>query len=280
MMTMREPKIRGSIICFFSVLLSIASIAFAASASQRGERIMERVYDALRRADFTAAQAQLDSAFANYFRFPPYELAELHTLQALLSDYKGDKEAVLEHLELALQLNPGIKLDPLFFSPELQQTFERLKNSKAQQPRTDVSAPQIRYMALRDQRIDAAWRSLVLPGWGQIYKGQRKRGYTFAAITGGLAVATATVFVMEKRAENDYLEEVDPNLVPSKYDTYNRFYVLRHNLLLATGIAWALNFLDALFTLPPQSPLQAVSFRQRLDPAQRRFVVQARFRID
>ena len=281
MMNPFKRKACVQIVFFFCVLLSAGPLAFAARPQQQANRIIDRVYDALRHADFTTAQSQLDSAFANYFRFPPYELAELHTLQALVNDYNGDREAVLEHFELALQLNPQVKLDPLFFSPDLQQTFERLKNSTAQRQlqRPDATEPQIRYMALRDPRIDAAWRSLVLPGWGQIYKGQRKRGYTFAAITGGLAVATATFFILEKRAENDYIEEVDPSLVPTKYDTYNRFFVARRSLLLATGLAWTLNFLDALFTSPPQYPPQAFYFEQHLDPVGRSIAIQAGFRF-
>ena len=245
-------------IIFSVLLILVINTAPALVAQEKQAPIIAKIYSALRDANYPLAVSRTDSALANYYRFAPAELAKIHTLRALLYDYSGNKAEVSRQFQLALELDPSVELDPLFFSPQLQKLLQDLKTqlSKAgpsKQPQNnDLGQPQIRYLTVADPRIAAAKRSLVLPGWGQFYKGHKRRGYLFAGGTAGLAVATLTVHLLRQRAERDYLAAKDANTIQTRYDTFNRYHKLRQNLALITGLVWMGNFIDALFSTTPQ----------------------------
>jgi len=50
----------------------------------------------------------------------------------------------------------------------------------------------------------AMLRSLVLPGWGQVFNGQRRKGFTVGVLTLGLLGATVVTYVAADQALNDY----------------------------------------------------------------------------
>ena len=65
----------------------------------------------------------------------------------------------------------------------------------------------------------AAWRTLLLPGWGQYYKNEKKKSYIiFSAFTLNSA-ALITALIKEKSSRNNYLNENNPAKVSSKYKT-------------------------------------------------------------
>lgn len=50
----------------------------------------------------------------------------------------------------------------------------------------------------------ALLRSAVLPGWGQVYNGQRRKGFTVGVLALGLLAATAVTYVAADQAVADY----------------------------------------------------------------------------
>ncbi len=245
--------------------------------------MIDRIYDALRQADFRLAAARADSALAVYHRFQPKMLAEVHALRALLFDYQDAEEEVRNHFLLALELDPDLQLDPLFFSPKLQDMLQKLKDDRrdGNSVAADIGRPTIRYLPMPDPRVEAALRSLVLPGWGQWKKGQKTRARLFFVSTVGLATATAAAHLLRRRAEQRYLSARRLDEISSRYEAFNRYHKLRNNLAAATAFVWLLNFADALIVRPPQQPSPlgllhpqfrlsptgvAVGFRFRLQP--------------
>ncbi len=236
----------------FAFLVQMTTVAVAQPAD---DRLIEGIYDALRKANYRLAESRADSALAVYFRFKPRELAEIHALRALIYEHDGAETEAANHLALAAGLDPTLELDPLFFSPKMQKMFNELKaKSQANPILPDTSsgdAPQIRYLPLPDPRISAAWRSLILPGWGQFYKGQKRRGTVISTVTGILAAATLTAHILRQRAEQQYLNARTLSDIRSRYETFNRYHRWRNNLAVATGVTWLIGFLDALFYPPP-----------------------------
>ena len=226
------------------------------------DQIIDQIYASLRAGDIPTATSRVDSALAVYFQFAPTELAEIHALRALLYNFTGQKEKVRRHLLLALELNPNLELDPLYFSPNLRNLLTSLKSNIAGESvdnvTTDLPEKQIRYLPLPDPRVGASWRSLLVPGWGQIYKGQQKRGIVMAGLTGGLVAAAITSHVLRQRARDDYLKATVPADIQTAYRRYNRFHKWRNTLMLLSGLSWALNFLDATFTPSPKTSFQKV----------------------
>ncbi|MCG3156094.1 MAG: hypothetical protein DKINENOH_02706 [bacterium] len=206
---------------------------------------------ALQRGEFQLATALADSAIAHFQDFAPAQLAEIHALRGLLAYQRNEAAAVDAHFRSALQLSRTIQLDPIFFSPALQHRFEQIRS---QMPQTEAPVRQeTRYLMIPDQRVAAAWRSLVLPGWGQRFKGQKTRGQVFLISAATLAGATLTAHVLRERAEERYLRAGAAE-VQARYHTLNHYHLLRNNLALGLGVVWGASCLDALIlrVTPPE----------------------------
>jgi len=206
---------------------------------------------ALQRGEFQLATALADSAIAHFQDFAPAQLAEIHALRGLLAYQRHEAAAVDAHFRSALQLSRTIQLDPIFFSPALQHRFEQIRN---QMPPAEAPLPlETRYLMIPDQRVAAAWRSLVLPGWGQRFKGQKTRGRVFQISAATLAGATLAAHVLRERAEDRYLR-AGATEVQARYHTLNRYHLLRNNLALGLAVVWGASSLDALIlrVTPPE----------------------------
>jgi hypothetical protein len=209
------------------------------SATDRAAEIKR----ALQQAEYQIAADLADSAIVHFREYTPAQLADIHALRALVFFEQGNNARGEEHLALALQLNPTLQLDPIFFSPQIQQQFETLRANVV--TNSNMTAPTVRYVVMADPRLAAAWRSLLLPGWGQRFKGQKTKGRLFTISAATLAGATIVSHVLRARAEKDYLHAGE-NEVESRYDKFNRYHLLRNNLALALGVVWSAAALEAL----------------------------------
>lgn len=210
----------------------------------------KEIQRALQRADYAFAQSLADSAIANFKQYAPAQLAEIHTLRALVALEQNQIAIAEAHFMSALQLAPEMRLDPIFFSPTLQARFEELR-AKLPKIETPVRV-ETRYVIVPDPRLKAAGKSLVLPGWGQRAKGHRSRGLIFTTASATLAAATLTSHVLRASAEDQYRNAASEN-VKQRYDTFNRYHLLRNNLALSLGLVWSANVFDAL--LSPTTPV-------------------------
>ncbi|MEK7727453.1 MAG: hypothetical protein AAB354_03515, partial [candidate division KSB1 bacterium] len=189
---------------------------------------------------------------ANFKLFTPRDLAEIHALRALVALEKNQAAIADAHFMSALQLAPELQLDAIFFSPTLQARFEELR-AKLPKVATPVRV-ETRYVVVPDPRLKAAEKSLVLPGWGQRAKGQRTRGLIFTTATATFAAATLASHVLRASAEDDYRKANSENVM-SRYDTFNRYHLLRNNLALSLGVLWSVNVLEALLSPASAAPV-------------------------
>jgi len=237
---MQKPRTRYFLIC-----LVVATLASTPSYAQSGStnRAVE-IKRALQQAQFQVAADLADSAIANFRDYLPAQLAEIHSLRALVFFEQGHIARAEEHLAMALQLNPALQLDPVFFSPQIQQRLEALRPKIVTLKNSTTAA--VRYIIVPDPRIEATWRSMLVPGWGQRFKGQKTRGLIFSISAGVLAGATITSHILRERAQRNYLEAKEASAIVARYDTFNRYHLLRNNLALALGVVWGTQVMDAL----------------------------------
>jgi hypothetical protein len=245
---------------------------FVPSYAQTGAAEIKR---ALQQAEFQIAADLADSAIAHFREYAPVQLAEIHAFRALVFFEQGNSAHGEEHLALALQLNPNLQLDPIFFSPQIRQRLEELRPKIA--TIGNSNAPSVRYIVVADPRLAAAWRSLLLPGWGQRFKGQKMKGRLFTISAAVLAGATITSHVLRERAEKDYLHAGEDE-VEARYDTFNRYHLLRNNLALALGVLWGAAALDALIVrVEPKAGKVGFTPRLQAVPENIRFTLAVSF---
>jgi hypothetical protein len=241
-------SIRTTAVIIFLIAIRPEAVRSQNSEVDRAQEIQR----ALQSADYQIAADLADSAIAHFENFTPRQLAEIYTLRALIAFNRNETASADAHFLSALQLAPDYQLNSIFFSPAMQHRFEQLR---ARLPKSDNS-PRVetRYIILPDPRLQAAWKSLLLPGWGQRSKGQKTKGKIFTISAAVLAGATITAHVLRERAEEDYLA-ADETTVAARYDTFNRYHQWRNNLALGLGVVWSAAVLDALiFPARPAPP--------------------------
>ncbi len=185
----------------------------------------------------------------------PQQLATIHEQMALSFFSLGQLDSSRSHFLSLLSLFPEWQLDPIYVSPKIIDFFQQLKKTYTQQSVMPApsAVPYTRYIIVEDRRPGAAWRSLLLPGWGQWYKSQKKRAYWVGGTVFLSAAGTLAAALLERNAHQIYLATQDEQLIAQRYDRYNFWFKTRYTMQTITLLGWALNVVDALWTPSPIS---------------------------
>ncbi len=102
------------------------------------------------------------------------------------------------------------------------------------------------------------WRSALLPGWGQAYNGQKRKGWALGVITVGLFAATAYTYVATDQALADY-RGLGPQASAGDFDAAfaraDGLAALNQALGISFYAAYAYNLFDAAAgARPPAAP--------------------------
>ncbi len=105
-------------------------------------------------------------------------------------------------------------------------------------------------------RKDAVFRSLLIPGWGQIYNRESVKGFAVMGAEAALFGGALAAHLAGQSAYNDYTSKTsagqlggDPTgEAQALYDKAVSRYQLRNTLLIAGGALWVLNLVDAYFS--------------------------------
>ncbi|MBX2818086.1 MAG: hypothetical protein KTR29_00350 [Rhodothermaceae bacterium] len=216
--------------------------------------VIEEISNAYERVDFEVAEQRIKGALDRYEDFSPNELAQIYVFSALIHYVKDDQAGAEAQLAYAFQLNPGLELDPILSPPGFVEIGDRLKKAIEESGEAATKQPEVRYLVLSDPRPGAAMRSMILPGWGQLYKGDRTKGYRVLGAWTLTAGSTLAAHLIRNKAENDYLDAVSSEEALSLYDDFNRWHQIRNNLFLASAGIWVYSYIDALiYQTPPEN---------------------------
>lgn len=101
-------------------------------------------------------------------------------------------------------------------------------------------------------KLDATYRSLILPGWGQFYNGDKVKGGVITFVEVGLFTTAIVMHINGQRKEDEYkkIECSDGNQECLDKVTKLRtegedFYKLRNYFIYGGAAVWLLNVLDA-----------------------------------
>ena len=229
--------------------------------SQTQQSLFQQMNQAFQQLDYETARKigrQIETDFKLY---TPIELLETHKILGVIAYQDGNLPEANAQFEQALSIDRTAQLDSVYVSPKIINFFTNLKasyNSRSQAGEIEKSI-QYRYLVQPDPRPAATWRSMILPGWGQLYKNDKRKGYILIGSTATVTLATTLFHFMQKDAHDQYLKATDPKTIEQKYNKYNSFYKLRNNTALLAGGIWLYAFFDALLTEPKEKQVK-ISF--------------------
>jgi hypothetical protein len=238
----------------FYVILYLITIIFStlSHAQNKTTRIseLESLYKQLK---FEEALGQGKKILAHPERLGTDELALVHQYLGVIYYSVGSQDSSRSHFLSYLDLKPDGDLDPVNFSPKIVSFFEKIKNEYRSNVNTYESLAYTRYIYIDDPRPGAGWRSAILPGWGQIYKNQKRRGIIFGSSFWVTALITGVAYYFEDQYHQDYINSQTPEDIDTNYDKYNTWYKVRRSFSWITASIWILNIADALWTPYPKA---------------------------
>ncbi len=112
----------------------------------------------------------------------------------------------------------------------------------------DQDAFQDYVSAIRDERSyeGTLWRSAALPGWGQIYQKEKKRGAVYLTIFSTTMLAGIASSVAGALAEQDYQRSTTQDGVGLR-ETANERYAQGNAFFVTAGVVWLAAMADSIF---------------------------------
>jgi hypothetical protein len=229
----------------------------APAAAQSPDSLMQGIREAYRQLSYTVAEERAMAALSTYDRFNNSQLVEIHVTLGLINYAQNELDNARRQFQNALALQPDLVLDPVLVSPVIREFFDQIKSEMPGpvQPQ-DLPPPSIRYVQLVDVQTGAALRSLVLPGWGQLYKEQQTKGWVLIGLWGVTASGAVVSGIIQHDAHND-LEEGASGQLPDLQDRYDRWRYIHRGFFYSAAAVWLYSYLDALLDRPsiPQMEL-------------------------
>jgi len=244
-----------------SVCLTLLFVTFGparrAHAQDFESRLLAEIQKAYEEFNYPEAEIKANTALSEDHKFTANQLTEIYKILGLIAFTQNRREEAARHFESALTLAPELQLDKMMVSPKILEFFEEIR-AQFQSPKIsankDLGKGSIRYVLVKDKRSAAAFRSMLFPGWGQLYKEDRMKGIFFMSAWSVGAIATIATHIARSNAEDRYLAETDPLRVSARFDTFNRLHKLRNSLALFSAAVWIASYFDALLTQPKTTP--------------------------
>lgn len=188
-------------------------------------------------------------------------LIEVYRMKAISHYTLKDERLAEKCFREILKLKLDFELDTIQTSPKIVAFFKmvrddyrkELRKSELTQPKdkdsTELAIQQKNFMLerLESNYKNSIARSLVFPGWGQLYLGQTAKGLIlFSATIVSYSGLVYSIIETNKR-EKQYLNELDESLIAQRYKEYNSSYKLRNAFILSTALIWVFSQFDLLF---------------------------------
>ncbi|HET6569477.1 MAG TPA: DUF5683 domain-containing protein [Rhodothermales bacterium] len=238
------------------LLLTLGSVLWAPTAaaqSQPLDSLLTQMRQAYEQLDYGRVQNRAATILATHDSLTSEQLIEVHTMLGVVSYSTGNEAEARRQFEAALAIAPDLSLDPAKYSPKILSFVEEVKADRNTEP-LPVDSVQVRYVTLQNPIPAAAVRSLILPGWGQIYKGQQTKGGAFMGLWGVAAsgfIASEIVYVHFSRAYDKAMTTEDAARL---YDRKNTWFKVRNLVGLGAAGIWVYSYLDTILSpVPPVS---------------------------
>lgn len=176
-----------------------------------------------------------------------------------------DKEAENSFRKI-LELDTAFSLDPYQNSPKIIQFFSDLKLTYISglkkieeekiliKPDTVYITKEVQVPIRQESANPKIIRSLILPGWGHLYSGEKTKGW-FLASLGSLSFLSSLYFTIDASSkEKLYSNETNLNRINTRYNDFNTSYKIRNISLLTFAAVWIYSQLDILFLSVDTSP--------------------------
>jgi len=176
---------------------------------------------------------------------------------------QGKNNSATEHFVNALRIDSSLTLDTVLTSPKILAVFNAAKvefYKENQEVRFAGSRPG----AAPGASSDRSFRTIVFPGWEQVYQGRTEKGDILLGAGAVTAISSITFDFLRRDARTKYLQATTPELASSRYNTYNAYYKTEFYSVSAFILVYLYSEIDAFVNLPPHFKLDYSPARNRI----------------
>lgn len=235
----------------FVATLGFAMFSTPASAQTRSVEI-EIMQQHLVNFEYDSVVTMADKMLADKRSFSESELLEIYRMKAIAHYSLLEMNAALNSFVEILKIDPDYSLDPVRTSPKIVKFFSEIKSNirqKASPPETIQPVKTDTVKLIMDTGSvyrNTLVRSMLLPGWGHLYLQNHKKGWLLSALSTA-TLGSAIYYIFDSRnKQKAYLNEIDPSMMDTKYNSYNRSYKTRNILISAYALLWLYSQTDIL----------------------------------
>lgn len=231
------------------LLIIILQFSFAQSQNQ----LENRVRSSFENFSYDEVIRLVDSVLNSSITTEKFDTVTLLTYKAISAFHLWDTILCKETFLKILEIKNNYTLDESLASPkivsffmnikdqklkELQQKSEVIKNQNKDENRSQTF--QISLSKIKNAQL----RNFIFPGWGNLYIGNKTKGIILSSLFASSLISSLYFIYDTYAKEKNYLNEIDINLIPKKYDEYNSSYKLRNISLVIMGVTYLYSQID------------------------------------
>jgi TM2 domain-containing membrane protein YozV len=186
------------------------------------------------------------------------EILEIYKMKGISHYSLSEDDAAKKSFIEILRADSSYTLDSTKVSPKIISFFRQVKNDYIQQQKEiesrtvvridTIYVPKIEYDYEHEAKLKGAVaRSLIIPGLGQLYRGEYVKGVILTVLSSASIISSLYYIIDSNKKEKAYLVETNSDLIESKYSEYNSSYKKRNISLISFGILWLYSQIDILF---------------------------------
>jgi hypothetical protein len=230
--------------------MSIAAYGQSRNVLDSTSHTASRLYD---KADYVGAELEARRALETVSMADSMRI-EFERIIAFALVAQGKNNTAAEHFIQILSMDQSFDLDPVLTSPKILEVFQQAKKKffETQHIGREQQAP-----VILNELPMISYRAVLFPGWEQLHQGRKTKGWTFLS-AGILALGSALTFDLAKDSyHTKYLAATDPDVISSRYATYNRCYKGERYSLYSFIALYLYSELDAFLFLPEGDALHS-----------------------
>ena len=201
--------------------------------------------------------AACDSLLKNNLTFTEKQLIEIYRVKGISEFSLLEEENAKKSFIAILNLDSEFELDSSSTSPKIIYFFNNVKSKyiddlnrqKELQTKqgTFYTSRVAKNIAVKENLKKAMLRSIVLPGMGHIFIGEKTKGLILTSLSAVSFCSMIYLIFNTNKRQNDYQSETDPNLMVERYNDYNNSYKFRNASIITFAVIWLYSQVDILF---------------------------------
>jgi tetratricopeptide (TPR) repeat protein len=235
--------VRSIILPMMVAALTISGAATAQTIPKNSpDSMLEQARTCYNNAEYENAISQLEKTLQFLGLLKRSDQIEAYKYLAFSYVAFGDTDKAKEQFKKLLALNPRLELDPVTVSPKIIKVFDE---TKSEMPVSFTAQPA--HEPIVKDRGEIVAHSVVLPGWGQMYRGDKSKGKKIMIAAGVSLVAAIITGIISNTRHNGYLNAVDEAAIDNAYKSYKVWYNASSACFVSFLGVYLYNVGDAIF---------------------------------